>query len=136
MRDREVTGLKKWEYYTLSGLQEQDENVSPYCRRFYESRQIHELSTLKNNQNPTWKEIDHVVEWRPGQPVFVEVWNSKWGPLPDKIIGEVGIFPTEGQTSYIGTVERSVLEREVNLRTAVAQIDVNFLEIPPEGRRL
>jgi Zn-dependent protease with chaperone function len=115
---------------SLSGLQEKDESVSPYCCIFHESQQIHRLRTLTNDQNPIWKEINHVIEWRPGQPVFVEVWNSKWGPLPDKIIGEVGIFPVEGQTSYIGTLERSVLERKVNLRTAVAQIDLDFLKIP------
>jgi len=85
---------------------------------------------LKNNQNPVWKDINQITEWRPGQPIFMEVWNSKLSLLPDKIIGEVGIFPIEGQKSYVISLERNVLERKVNLKTPVAQIDLDFLEIP------
>jgi len=60
----------------------------------------------------------------------VEVWNNKWGPLRDKIICEVGIFPTEGQLKYVETLERGLLERKTNLRIAVAQIELDFLNVP------
>jgi Zn-dependent protease with chaperone function len=115
---------------SLSGLQEKDEKVNSYCNIFHENQKINQLSTLKNNQNPVWKDINQITEWRPGQPIFMEVWNSKLSLLPDKIIGEVGIFPIEGQKSYVISLERNVLERKVNLKTPVAQIDLDFLEIP------
>lgn len=118
---------------SLSGLQENDETVNPYCYIYHEGMITHTLSTISGNPNPIWQDINHVIDWLPSQPIFIEVssndrvWTSPW--RKNALLAEAAIFPKEGQTKYVVSMERNLADRKTTLKPAMAEVTVQFMTV-------
>jgi hypothetical protein len=116
---------------SLSGLQENDETVNPYCYVYHEGVVLCKLSTATGNPSPMWPDVNQAVDdWQPGQPIFIEVWNSEraWSRpwRQDTLLAEAAIFPQDGQTEYLATMARDLIDRKTTLNSATAKVTVQF----------
>jgi len=117
----------------LSGLQENDETVNPYCYIYHEGMWTHTLATATGNPNPIWQDINHAIDWLPGQPIFIEVWSNDWAWTSpwrqNALLAEAAIFPKDGQTKYVVTLERNLTDRKTTLKPAMAEVTVQFMTV-------
>ncbi len=118
---------------SLSGLQENNETVNPYCCIYHEGMITQTLSTARGNPNPIWQDINHAIDWLPGQPIFIEVWSNDWDWTHpwrrDALLAEAAIFPKEGQTKYAVSMERNLIDRKTTLKPAMAEVTVQFMTV-------
>jgi len=118
---------------SLSGLHESSEKVNPYCHIYHEGTIAHTLPTVTANPNPIWQDVNHAIDWLPGQPIFIETWsNDRSWTSPwrrSTLLAEAAIFPKDGQNKYVVTMERNLTERKTTLRPAMAEVTVQFMTI-------
>lgn len=118
---------------SLSGLQEDNERVNPYCHVYHEGMRIHTLSTVRRNPNPIWQDVNHAVDWLPGQPIFIEVWSKDKGWTKpwrgNALLAEAAVFPKDGQTKYVVSMERNLTDRKTTLKPTMAEVTVQFMTV-------